>query len=47
VYDILVSDGYRVRIVQEPLTGLDEVVAATRRVDREIQELADWMLDIP
>lgn len=32
VYDVLTSDGYRVRIVQQPLTGLDEDVAATRRV---------------
>lgn len=32
VYDVLTKDGYRVRIVQPPLTGLDEDVAATRRV---------------
>jgi len=32
VYDVLTKDGYRVRIVQQPLTGLDEDVAATRRV---------------
>ncbi|MBV8194149.1 MAG: alpha/beta hydrolase [Candidatus Dormibacteraeota bacterium] len=32
VYDVLTRDGYRVSIVQEPLTGLDEDVAATRRV---------------
>jgi pimeloyl-ACP methyl ester carboxylesterase len=32
VYDILTRDGYKVSIVQEPLTGLDEDVAATRRV---------------
>jgi len=32
VYDILVRDGYRVRVVQEPLTGLADDVAATRRV---------------
>jgi pimeloyl-ACP methyl ester carboxylesterase len=32
VYDILTRDGYRVSIVQEPLTGLAEDVAATRRV---------------
>jgi len=32
VYDVLTSDGYRVRIVQQPLTGLDEDVAATQRV---------------
>lgn len=29
VYDVLTGDGYRVSIVQEPLTGLDEDVAAT------------------
>src|SRR5215469_5247208 len=32
VYDILTKDGYRVSIVQEPLTGLAEDVAATKRV---------------
>lgn len=32
VYDVLKKDGYRVSIVQEPLTGLSEDVAATRRV---------------
>jgi pimeloyl-ACP methyl ester carboxylesterase len=32
VYDVLTRDGYRVSIVQEPLTGLDEDVAATKRV---------------
>ena len=32
VYKVLTRDGYRVSIVQEPLTGLDEDVAATRRV---------------
>src|SRR3984893_11553135 len=32
VYDVLTRDGYRVSIVQQPLTGLDEDVAATRRV---------------
>lgn len=32
VYDVLTKDGYRVRIVQPPLTGLEEDVAATRRV---------------
>jgi pimeloyl-ACP methyl ester carboxylesterase len=32
VYDILTKDGYHVSIVQEPLTGLDEDVAATRRI---------------
>jgi pimeloyl-ACP methyl ester carboxylesterase len=32
VYDVLTGDGYRVSIVQQPLTGLDEDVAATKRV---------------
>src|SRR5260370_9888554 len=32
VYDILTRDGYRVSIVQGPLTALDDDVAATRRV---------------
>jgi pimeloyl-ACP methyl ester carboxylesterase len=32
VYDVLTRDGYRVSIVQQPLTGFDEDVAATRRV---------------
>lgn len=32
VYDILKKDGYAVSIVQEPLTSLDEDVAATQRV---------------
>jgi pimeloyl-ACP methyl ester carboxylesterase len=32
VRDILVKDGYRVSIVQEPLTGLADDVAATKRV---------------
>ena len=32
VYDVLTQDGYRVSIVQPPLTGFDEDVAATRRV---------------
>jgi len=32
VYDVLMKDGYRVSIVQPPLTGLDEDVAATKRV---------------
>src|ERR1700740_2879242 len=31
-YDVLTRDGYRVSIVQQPLTGLDEDVAATKRV---------------
>ena len=32
VYDILTKDGYHVTLVQEPLTSLEEDVAATRRV---------------
>jgi pimeloyl-ACP methyl ester carboxylesterase len=32
VYDVLTRDGYHVSIVQQPLTGLDEDVAATKRV---------------
>jgi len=32
VYDVLTRDGYSVSIVQQPLTGFDEDVAATRRV---------------
>jgi pimeloyl-ACP methyl ester carboxylesterase len=32
VYDILVKDGYNVRIVQEPETSFQEDVAATKRV---------------
>ena len=31
VYEVLTKDGYRVSIVQPPLTGLDEDVAATKR----------------
>lgn len=32
VYDILARDGYKVSVVQQPLTGLDNDVAATNRV---------------
>jgi pimeloyl-ACP methyl ester carboxylesterase len=32
VYDILTKDGYHVTLVQEPLTSLEDDVAATRRV---------------
>jgi pimeloyl-ACP methyl ester carboxylesterase len=32
VYDVLTRDGYHVSIAQPPMTGLDEDVAATRRV---------------
>ena len=36
VYDILVKDGYHVSLVQEPLTSLEQDVAATRRIlDRQ------------
>jgi pimeloyl-ACP methyl ester carboxylesterase len=36
VYDILVKDGYSVSLVQEPLTSLEEDVAATKRIlDRQ------------
>jgi pimeloyl-ACP methyl ester carboxylesterase len=32
VYDVLIKDGYHVSIVQQPLTGLSDDVAATKRV---------------
>jgi pimeloyl-ACP methyl ester carboxylesterase len=32
VYEILVRDGYHVSLVQEPLTSLDDDVAATKRI---------------
>ncbi|MFA9218255.1 MAG: alpha/beta fold hydrolase [Sphingomonadaceae bacterium] len=32
VYDILVHDGFKVSVVQQPLTGLDDDVQATRRI---------------
>jgi pimeloyl-ACP methyl ester carboxylesterase len=32
VYEILTKDGYRVSVVQEPLTSLEDDVAATKRV---------------
>ena len=32
VYEILVKDGYRVSVAQEPLTSVEDDVAATRRV---------------
>jgi pimeloyl-ACP methyl ester carboxylesterase len=36
VYDILVNEGYSVPVVQEPLTSLEEDVAATKRIlDRQ------------
>jgi hypothetical protein len=48
VYDILVKDGYSVTVVQDPLTSLEEDVAATKRIldgsagrRREIQEIRE------
>ena len=36
VYDILVKDGYHVTLVQDPLTSLEDDVAATKRIlDRQ------------
>ena len=36
VYDILVKDGYAVSVVQQPLTSLEDDVAATKRIlDRQ------------
>ncbi len=36
VYDVLVKDGYSVTVVQDPLTSLEEDVAATKRIlDRQ------------
>ena len=32
VYDILTKDGYHVSVVQEPLSGLEDDVAATKQV---------------
>ena len=37
VYDILTKDGFRVRVVQEPLTSLAEDVAATKRVIDQLE----------
>lgn len=39
VYDVLAKDGYRVSIVQQPLTGFDEDVAATQRVIDQLKGL--------
>jgi pimeloyl-ACP methyl ester carboxylesterase len=36
VFDVLTRDGYRVSVAQPPLTGLEEDVAATRRVIDQI-----------
>jgi hypothetical protein len=48
VHDILVKDGYGVTVVQDPLTSLEEDVAATKRIldgsagrRREIQEIRE------
>ena len=37
VYDILTNDGFRVQVVQQPLTGLAADVAATKRVIDELE----------
>lgn len=37
VYDILTRDGYRVSVVQQPLTGLADDVAATKRVIDQLE----------
>lgn len=37
VYDILTKDGYRVSVVQQPLTGLTDDVAATKRVIDQLE----------
>jgi pimeloyl-ACP methyl ester carboxylesterase len=37
VYDILTKDGFRVRVVQQPLTGLADDVAATKRVIDQLE----------
>lgn len=37
VYDILTKDGYRVSVVQQPLTGLADDVAATKRVIDQLE----------
>jgi pimeloyl-ACP methyl ester carboxylesterase len=37
VYDILIKDGFRVRVVQQPLTGLADDVAATKRVLDQVE----------
>lgn len=38
VYDILTEDGFRVRVVQQPLTGLADDVAATKRVIDQLDD---------
>lgn len=37
VYDILTKDGFDVRVVQQPLTSLDDDVAATKRVLSQVE----------
>jgi len=37
VYDILARDGFHVRVVQQPLTGLAEDVAATKRIIDQLE----------
>jgi pimeloyl-ACP methyl ester carboxylesterase len=37
VYDVLTRDGFNVRVVQQPLTGLADDVAATQRVLDQLQ----------
>lgn len=37
VYDVLTKDGFRVKVVQQPLTGLAEDVAATTRVIDQLE----------
>jgi pimeloyl-ACP methyl ester carboxylesterase len=37
VYDILTKDGFHVRVVQQPLTGLADDVAATKRVIDQLE----------
>ena len=37
VYDILTKDGFRVRVVQQPLTSLADDVAATKRVIDQLE----------
>jgi pimeloyl-ACP methyl ester carboxylesterase len=37
VYEVLTNDGFRVRVVQQPLTGLADDVAATARVIDQLE----------
>ena len=43
VYEILVRDGYHVRVVQEPLTSLQDDVAATKRIIDLRQARPSWL----